>query len=73
MTDELLTLQDIADLFRCTYRCARDVKVKMVGFPAPAPGSSQRIPLWLKSDVRAFLHGKPANTRKNPASANSHL
>ena len=62
LADELMTLQDIADLLRCTYRCARDVKTKLVGFPKPAPGSSQRIPLWLSSDVRNFLHGKPAGS-----------
>ena len=67
MTDELLTIQDLANLFRCTYRCARDIKVKLVGFPKPAPGSSARIPLWLRSEVRAFLHGKETKTRKNPA------
>ena len=71
MTDDLLTIQDIADLFRCNYRTARDVKVKLIGFPKPVPGSSPRIPLWLKSEVRAFLHGRPV--RKNPASAESRL
>ena len=73
MSDELMTIQDIADLFRCTYRCARDVKVKLVGFPKPAPGSSLRIPLWLRSDVRDFLRGKPAQTRTNPASNENRL
>ena len=59
MTDELLTLQDIADLFRCSYTTARDIKVKLIGFPLPSPGSSVRKPLWLRSEVRAFLHRKP--------------
>ena len=58
MNDELLTIQDIADLFRCNYRTARDVKVKRIGFPKPSQGSSLRIPLWLRSEVRAFIHGK---------------
>lgn len=57
MNHELLTTQDIADLYRCNYRTARDVKVKLRGFPKPAQGSSVRIPLWLCSEVRAFLHG----------------
>ena len=56
MNDELLTIQDIADLFRCNYRTARDVKVKLIGFPKPAPGSSLRIPLWLRSEVAKFLN-----------------
>ena len=73
MNDELLTIQDIADLFRCNYRTARDVKVKLIGFPKPAPGSSLRIPLWLRSEVRAFLHGKPPKVPINPASTHNHL
>ena len=58
MTDELLTIQDIADLYRCSYTTARDQKVKLIGFPARVQGSSERKPLWLKSQVRAFIHGK---------------
>ena len=73
MSDELMTIQDIADLFRCNYRTARDVKVKLVGFPQPAPGSSLRIPLWLRSEVRAFLHRKPEKTRTNPAFKENRL
>jgi hypothetical protein len=69
MNDELMTIQDIADLFRCNYRTARDVKTKLVGFPDRAPGSSVRIPLWLRTDVQCFLHAKSAKTRTNPASA----
>lgn len=67
MTDDLLTLSDIAELFRCTRRHARDVVTKLVGFPEIAPGSTQRNPLWLKVEIRAFLQRKPAKTRTNPA------
>ena len=73
MNDELLTIQDIADLFRCNYRTARDVKVKLIGFPKPAPGSSLRIPLWLRADVRDFLRGKTTQTRINPALSENRL
>lgn len=58
MSDELMDIQDIANLFRCSYTTARDLKVKTTGFPDPVPGSSVRKPLWLRSEVRAFLHGK---------------
>jgi len=67
MTDELLDLNDIAELYRCTRRHARDVLTKLVGFPVVAPGSTQRNPLWLRVEVRAFMHRKPAKTRSNPA------
>ena len=61
--EELMSIQDIADLFRCNYRTARDIKVKLIGFPEPVPGSSVRIPLWLRSDVMAFIHRKPISKK----------
>jgi hypothetical protein len=64
---ELLDLDDIAALYRCTRRHARDVVVKRVGFPEIAPGSTMRNPLWTTSEVRAFLNRKPAKGRTNPA------
>lgn len=67
MSGELLDLDDIATLYRCSRRHARDVLTKLVGFPQVAPGSTQRNPLWLRTEVRAFMHRKPANTRANPA------
>lgn len=67
MNDELLTLSDIAELYRCSRRHARDVVVKRVGFPEVAPGSTQRNPLWLRAEVRAFLHRKANKSRTNPA------
>lgn len=57
MTEELLTLEDIADLYRCSYRHARDVITKMIGFPDPVPGATVRKPLWLSDSVRDFLRG----------------
>ena len=65
MNDELLDLGDIAALYRCSRRHARDVIVKQVRFPEIAPGSTPRNPLWLRVDVKAFLHRKPAKTQAN--------
>ncbi len=67
MSEELLTLEEIAELYRCSRRHARDVIVKLVGFPEIAPGSTTRNPLWLRSEVKAFLHRKSAKIRTNPA------
>ena len=66
MTDELLTLDDLAGMYRCSRRHARDVVSKLVGFPELAPGSTQRNPLWLRVEIRAFLHRKSQKTRTNP-------
>jgi hypothetical protein len=66
VTDELMTLDDISALYRCSRRHARDVIVKLLGFPGQAPGATRCKPLWLRSEVRAFLHRKPAQPRTNP-------
>lgn len=59
MNDELLNLGDIASLYRCSRRHARDVITKLVGFPELAPGTSTHKPRWIKAEVRAFLHSLP--------------
>lgn len=58
--NELMTLDDIAALYRCSVRHARDVIVKLPGFPQEAPGATQRNRLWVRAEVRAFLHRRPA-------------
>lgn len=58
MSDELLTLDDLADMYRCSRRHARDVITKLLGFPKSAPGSTARNPLWLRLEIRNFLHRK---------------
>jgi len=58
--DDLLTLDDIAKMHRCSMRHARDVVVKLHGFPAEAPTSTPRNRLWVRSEVRAYLHRRPA-------------
>ena len=66
MTADLLTLDDIAAMHHCSIRHARDVLVKLPGFPAEAPTSTPRNRLWLRSEVRAFINRKPAR-QQNPA------
>jgi len=63
MSNELLDLDDIASLYKCSRRNARDAIVKLVGFPDLAPGSTPRKPRWLRIEVRSFLHRK---TVQNP-------
>ena len=57
---ELITLDDIAAMHHCSQRHARDVIVKMPGFPDEAPTSAPRRRLWIRSEVRAFITRKPA-------------
>lgn len=64
--NELLTLDDIAQMNHCSARHARDVLVKLPGFPAEAPTSTPRNRLWLRSEVRAFIHRKPAQIPHKP-------
>lgn len=59
MGNELITLDDIAKMYRTSRRWARDVIVKTPGFPPIAPGSSPRKPLWLVEDIQDFLRRKP--------------
>lgn len=72
MTDELLTLDDIAQLYRCSRRHARDVITKLVGFPENAPGATRGKPLWLRAEVRGFLHRKSTKSRTNPENQGAH-
>ena len=58
--NDLMTLDDIAQMHRCGVRHARDVLVKLPGFPPEAPTSTPRNRLWLRVEVRAFVHRKPA-------------
>ncbi len=57
--NDLLTLDDIAAMWRCSRRHARDVVVKGSGFPETAPGSTLKNPVWLTVEVKAFAHRKP--------------
>jgi hypothetical protein len=57
---DLMTIEDIATMHRCSTRHARDVLVKLPGFPPEAPTSTPRNRLWLRSEVRAYINRKPA-------------
>ena len=62
---ELITLEDIAALHRCTIRHARDVIVRTPGFPPQAPTSTPRNRLWVAAEVRAFVTRRPARFPHN--------
>ena len=66
---DLLDLNDIAEMHRCSVRHARDVLVKLPGFPAEAPTSTPRKRLWLRAEVKAFISRKPAKSPQAPAFA----
>jgi hypothetical protein len=57
--NDLLTLADIAEMHRCSLRHARDVIVRLPGFPPEAPSSTPRNRLWVRSEIRAYLHRRP--------------
>ena len=60
MTDDLMTLDDIASLYRCSRRHARDCITKHPKFPQIVPGASRRLQLWLREDVVSFMtRGQP--------------
>lgn len=63
--NDLLSLDDIATMNRCSVRHARDVLVKLPGFPDEAPTSTPRNRLWLTTEVRAFIHREPARIPHN--------
>jgi hypothetical protein len=68
MTD-LLTIDDIAEMYKVSRWQARDQIVKASGFPQIAPGSTWRKPRWLASEVRDFLHRRPHKSRTEAATA----
>lgn len=65
MTEELLTLDDIAALYRVTRQYARDVLTKRGDFPARVPGSTRANPLWLRESIMDYLRSatSPHNSR----------
>ena len=54
---EMMSIEDIAAMWKVPRDYARDVLVKQEGFPAPAPGSTRKFQRWLKSEVLAFATG----------------
>lgn len=59
-SNELMTIEDIAEMHQCSREHARDMIVKLPGFPAEAPTSRPRHKLWIRSEVRAFVTRRPA-------------
>lgn len=60
MSDELMTLDDIAEMHKCERRHARDVIVKLPGFPPEAPTSRPKHRLWVRAEVVHFVtRGQP--------------
>lgn len=57
---EMMSVEDIAAMWKVPRAYARDVLVKQEGFPAPAPGSTRKFQRWRKSDILAFIAGIPA-------------
>lgn len=58
--EPLMTIDDIASMWRCSRRHARDVIVKLPGFPTTAPGSGAKHRVWLRKEVRDFAYRRPA-------------
>lgn len=54
---EMMSVEDIAALWKVPRDYARDVLVKQEGFPAPAPGSTRKFQRWLRVDVEQFALG----------------
>lgn len=60
MKDELMTLDDIAEMHKCSREHARDVIVNTPGFPPEAPTSRPRHKLWIRDEVVQFVtRGQP--------------
>lgn len=64
---DLMTLDEVAEMWRCTRRRARDVITKLDGFPPIAPGASFRRPLWLRSAVLEFVASNVRHEEAEPA------
>lgn len=58
--NDLLTLDDIAQLWHVKREQARRRLVKLPEFPDPAPGSTRKNQRWKAQDVQAFLNQEPA-------------
>jgi hypothetical protein len=54
----MMSVEDIAALYKCERDYARDVIVKLDGFPDPAPGSTRKFKRWLRRAVVAFIEGQ---------------
>lgn len=55
---EMMSIEDIAAMWKVPRDYARDVLVKIDGFPEPAPGSTRKFQRWLRQQVEAFARGE---------------
>lgn len=58
----LMSLPEIADLHGCSERHARDVLVRLPGFPDEAPTSTPRHRRWVRAEVVAHVTRRPVRT-----------
>lgn len=63
MTEELLTIDDIASLYKVSRRTARDSIVKRPDFPQRAHGSTERMPRWRSADISRYISSDHGNGR----------
>jgi len=57
--NDLLTIEDIANLWKVSVEHARRYLVRLPEFPRPAPGSTRKNKRWRETDVRSFLQSEP--------------
>lgn len=55
MNDEILTLEDIAAMYKVSRTYARDKVVKRADFPRPSLALSQKMTRWSRGDVERWL------------------
>lgn len=55
---EMMSVEDIAAMWKVKREYAMNVLVKMEGFPSPAPGSTRKFQRWLRRDVERFAVGE---------------
>jgi hypothetical protein len=56
---DVITLEEIAQMHRCSLRHARERLVRIDGFPARIPGRHRQFPLWPRQEVLAFVTRRP--------------
>lgn len=64
--NDLLTLSDIAELWKVSRGYAQRYLVKLPEFPEPAPGSTRKNKRWRSSDVSQFIGGTEAGQQNRP-------
>lgn len=55
---EMMSVEDIAALWKVPRDYALNTLVKQEGFPSPAPGSTRKFQRWRRVDVLAFIEGQ---------------